>query len=79
MATRVGRLESEPGGNAQCLLVGMFGRKHRQGSAGMGELVPSHLASSSRAIGSSFGGSSWTGTLGANRSDIVVVIEKVVV
>lgn len=40
----------------------------------MGWFVPSHLANSSGAMGSSFGGSSWTGTLGANRSDIVVVV-----
>lgn len=31
------------------------------------ELLPSHLASSSCEIGSSFGGSSWTGTLGSKR------------
>jgi hypothetical protein len=40
--------------------------------------IPSHLANSSVEMGSSFGGSSWTGTLGAKRSDIVVGVEGLV-
>jgi hypothetical protein len=80
MATSVGRLGSEPVREEESLLVGMFGisRKRYRGESGNRELgdgcIPSHLANSSREMGSSFGGSSWTGTLGAKRSDIVVVV-----
>lgn len=47
-------------------------------AAARGYFVPSHLANSAVEMGSSFGGSSWTGTLGAKRSDIVVGAEGLV-
>lgn len=58
--------------SAQCLSVGIRGEAGTEESAGRGMCIPSHLANSSVEMGSSFGGSSWTGTLGAKRSDIVV-------
>lgn len=39
--------------------------------------IPSHFDSSSIVIGSSFGGSSWTGTLGLKRSDVVDIVDGV--
>ena len=82
MATSVGRLGSEPVRDEECVLVGMFGnsrKRYRGGKREPGDgCIPSHLANSSVDMGSSFGGSSWTGTLGAKRSDIVVVVVVVV-
>lgn len=59
----------------QAMFVSRHSRKRRyrgeRGTRGC-MCIPSHLANSSVEIGSSFGGSSWTGTLGAKRSDMVV-------